>query len=119
MNLEINIFTWKRFEKWVREETAHLASLKSKNILVGNLLKETEEIETGMAENCSWDQANRQQKHGLFWRNRKKIIQIIQDYFYLPFFLLFILWIEQTLYKQFWGSDMDLKQSLQKKLREI
>jgi hypothetical protein len=28
---------------------------------------------------------------GLVWRNRKKISQIIKDYFYLPFFLLIIL----------------------------
>ncbi len=28
----------------------------------------------------------------LVWRNRKKISQIIKDYFYLPFFLLIILW---------------------------
>jgi hypothetical protein len=38
------------------------------------------------------DQTNRQQKLGLVWRNRKKISQIIEDYFYLPFFLLIILW---------------------------
>jgi hypothetical protein len=44
-----------------------------------------------MAEKSSWDQANRQQKHGLVWRNRKKICQIIKDYFYLPFFLFIIL----------------------------
>jgi hypothetical protein len=31
------------------------------------------------------------QKLGLVWRNRKKISQIIKDYFYLPFFLLIIL----------------------------
>jgi hypothetical protein len=31
------------------------------------------------------------QKHGLVWRNRNKISQIIKDYFYLPFFLLIIL----------------------------
>ncbi len=43
-----------------------------------------------MAEKPSWDQANRQ-KLGLVWRNRKKISQIIKDYFYLPFFLLIIL----------------------------
>ncbi len=30
-------------------------------------------------------------KLGLVWRNRKKISQIINDYLYLPFFLLFIL----------------------------
>jgi hypothetical protein len=63
----------------------------SKSIKVVNLFKETAEIETGMAEKSSWNQANRRQKHGLFWRNIKKISQIIKDYFYLPFFLLIIL----------------------------
>jgi hypothetical protein len=57
----------------------------------------TEEIERGMAGKSSWDQANRRQKIGLVWRIRKKISQIIKDYFYLPFFLLIILWV--------WGSD--------------
>jgi hypothetical protein len=33
------------------------------------------------------------QKLGLVWRIRKKISQIIKDYFYLPFFLLIILCI--------------------------
>ncbi len=56
-------------------------------------VKETAEIETGMAEKSSWDQANIRQKLGLVWRNRKKISQIIKDYFYLPFFLLIILWL--------------------------
>ncbi len=55
------------------------------------LVKETAEIETGMAEKSSWDQANIQKKPGLVWRNRNKISQIIKDYFYLPFFLLIIL----------------------------
>jgi hypothetical protein len=32
----------------------------------------------------------------LVWRNRKKISQIIKDYFYLPFFLLFILCMLET-----------------------
>jgi hypothetical protein len=41
----------------------------------------------------SWDQANRGEKLGLVWKNRKKISQIINDYFYLPFFLLIILWV--------------------------
>jgi hypothetical protein len=41
----------------------------------------------------SWDQASRGEKLGLVWRNRKKISQIINDYLYLPFFLLIILWI--------------------------
>jgi hypothetical protein len=45
------------------------------------------EIETEMAEKSTWDQANRQQKLGLVWRNRKKISLIIKVYFYLPFFL--------------------------------
>jgi hypothetical protein len=29
----------------------------------------------------------------LFWRNRKKIGHIINDYLYLPFFLSIILWV--------------------------
>jgi hypothetical protein len=33
--------------------------------------KETAENETGMAEKSDWDQANRRQKPGLVWRNRK------------------------------------------------
>ncbi len=37
--------------------------------------------------------ANRRQKLGLVWRNRKKISQIINDCLCLPFFLLIILWI--------------------------
>jgi hypothetical protein len=41
-------------------------------------VKETVEIETGMAGKSSWDHA---QKLGLVWRNRKKISQIIKDYF--------------------------------------
>jgi hypothetical protein len=49
------------------------------------LIKVTAEIETGMAEKSCWDQANIRQKLGLVWRNRKKINQIIKDYFYLPF----------------------------------
>jgi len=36
----------------------------------------------------SWDQANRGEELGLVRRNRKKISQIINDYLYLPFFLL-------------------------------
>jgi hypothetical protein len=44
-----------------------------------------------MAEWSHKDMANRQQKLGLVWRNRKKISQIIKDYFYLPIFLLIIL----------------------------
>ncbi len=37
--------------------------------------------------------SRREQKLGLVWRNRKKISQIIKDYFCLPFFLLIILWL--------------------------
>jgi len=59
------------------------------------LFKKTAEIETGMAEKSSWDQANIRKKLGLVWRNRKKISQIIKDYFYLPFFLLIILCWQQ------------------------
>jgi hypothetical protein len=42
----------------------------------------------------SWDQANKGEKFGLVWRNRKKISQTINDYLYLLFFLLIILWLE-------------------------
>jgi hypothetical protein len=55
MNLEINKFTCKGFEQCVSEETCHLETLKSKSKQVVNLLKETAEIETGMAEKSSWD----------------------------------------------------------------
>ncbi len=44
-----------------------------------------------MAGKSTWDQANRRQKLDLVWRIRKKISQIIKDYFYLPFFLFIIL----------------------------
>jgi hypothetical protein len=40
---------------------------------------EAAEIETGMAEKSSWDQANIRQKLGLACRNKKKISQIIKD----------------------------------------
>jgi hypothetical protein len=56
------------------------------------LVKETAEIETGIAKKSSWEPANIWQKQDLVWRNRKKISQIIKDYCYLPFFLLIILW---------------------------
>jgi hypothetical protein len=54
------------------------------------LVKETAEIETGMAEKSSWDQANIRHKLGLVWRNGKKMSQIIKDYFYLNVLLLII-----------------------------
>ncbi len=56
------------------------------------LVKENAEIVTGMAEKSSWDQANMRKNLCLAWRNRKKISQIIKDYFSLLFFLLIILW---------------------------
>jgi hypothetical protein len=76
------------------------SNLKSKSIQVLKVTKirkflyQTAEIETGTAEQSHWDQANRRQKLGLVWRNRKKISQIIKEYFYLPFFLLIILWLK-------------------------
>jgi hypothetical protein len=48
--------------------------------------------ESEVAELSSWDQASRGEKLGLVRRKRKKISQIINDYLYLPFFLLIILW---------------------------
>jgi hypothetical protein len=61
-------------------------------------VKKTAEIETGMAGKSSWDQVNIRQKLSLVWRNRKKISQIIKDYFYLPFFLLIILLLGSTIW---------------------
>jgi hypothetical protein len=58
---------------------------------VRSLLKVTTETESEVAEKSSWDPAKRGEKLGLVWRNRKKISQIINDYLYLPFFLLIIL----------------------------
>jgi hypothetical protein len=74
----------------------HLPDKDLNNVLITFLetseIEQTAENERGMAEKFCWDQANSRQKPGLVWRNRKKISQIIKDYFYLPFFLLFILW---------------------------
>ncbi len=75
------------------------------------LVKETAEIETGMAEKSSWDQANMRQKLGLVWRNRKKITQIIKDYFYLPFILLIIV---PSLVLKGHGNEADFLGFLQK-----
>ncbi len=58
-----------------------------------NHSQDAAETETEVAEKSSWDQANRGEKLGLVWRNRKKISQIINDYLCLPFFLLIILWL--------------------------
>jgi hypothetical protein len=76
-----------------------LATLKSNNSQVDYLLKDTAETESQVAEKSSFDQANRGEKLGLVWRNRRKISQIINDYLdylYLPFFLLIILWFTVT-----------------------
>ncbi len=91
---------WKELEQCVRKETAHLAilnlklyKLKTFSKRLQKLKQESAEIETGIAEKSRLDQANRRQKLGLVWRIWKKISQIIKDYFYLPFFLLIILWV--------------------------
>ena len=53
---------------------------------------DTAQTESEIAEMPSWDQANRGKKLGLIWRNKRKISQTINDYLFLPFFLLIILW---------------------------
>ncbi len=55
-------------------------------------VKATAEIETGMGRKVQLGPGKHTAKTSLVWRNRKKISQIIKDYFYLPFFLLIILW---------------------------
>ncbi len=74
--------------------------LKSKSTvyLLTTFLKRLQILKQEWQEKSSWDQANRRQKLGLVWRIRKKISQIIKDYFYLPFFLLIILWCVPTIY---------------------
>ncbi len=59
-------------------------------------LKRLQILKQEWQEKPSWDQANRRQKLGLVWRIRKKISQIIKDYFCLPFFLLIILCIQYS-----------------------
>ncbi len=65
MNIEINIFT---------------------------VLKTLQRLKQEWQKSPPWDQANRQQKIGLVWRNRKKISQIVND----NLFLLIILWFRTT-----------------------
>jgi hypothetical protein len=64
------------------------------------LLKRLQRMKQEWQKKSSWDQANIWQKLGLVWRNRKKISQIIKDYFYLPFYLLIILWAFPTLLQE-------------------
>jgi hypothetical protein len=80
----------KGFEECVREETAHLATLKSKKYIV-----DTAEIETGMeGKSSTGTRPNRWRKLVWFGGNRKKISQIINSYLYLPFFFLINLCFE-------------------------
>ncbi len=91
----INIFTWKGLKNALeRKLTMIFCNLKSKSTvyLLTAFLKRLQILKHEWQEKPSWDQANRRQKLGLVWRIRKKISQIIKDYFYLPFFLLIILW---------------------------
>jgi hypothetical protein len=44
-------------------------------------VKETAEIETGMAEKFSWDQANIRQKLGLVWRIERKLAKLSKTTF--------------------------------------
>jgi hypothetical protein len=60
---------------------------------VRSLLKDTAETESEVAGKSSWDPAKREEKLGFVWGNRKKISQIINNYLYLLFFLLLILWV--------------------------
>jgi hypothetical protein len=69
MNIEIIIFTvLEKDLKNVSEETAHLATLKSKKHISP---ADTAKIEKGMAEKSSSGTRQRWQKLGLVWRNRK------------------------------------------------
>ncbi len=96
-------FIWSGYEKLYRNifnKLAVYSYFQYLNCKYWNLLKDTSETETEGAEKSSWDQANRGEKLGLVWRNRKKISQIINDYLYLPFFLLIILWSSESIIKR-------------------
>ncbi len=86
---------WRMYQ---RGETAHLATLNLKIYKLIIFLKRLQRLEQEWQKSPAGPQANRRQKPGLVWRNRKKISQIIKDYFYLPFFLLFILCVSPTLH---------------------
>ncbi len=67
MNIEINIYSIrKRFEECVREESVHLATLKSKKIykLIA-FLKTLQRLEQELQVSPALDQANRWQKLGV------------------------------------------------------
>ncbi len=48
------------------------------------------------SRNVQLGPGQQRRKLGLVWRNRKKISQIINDFFCLPFFLFIILWLGGT-----------------------
>ncbi len=77
MNLEINIFTWKGYEQCVREETAHLATLKS-NLLT--VLKRLQRLKLECQKIPSESRHTDGKNMVWFGKNRKKISQIIKDY---------------------------------------
>ena len=56
-----------------------------------NTFKDTAATESEVAEKSIWDPAKRGEKLGLVSRYKKKSSKIINDYLYLPFFLLIIL----------------------------
>jgi hypothetical protein len=105
-----NILTQKRKEQRQSTYRVPISSLPRKfrslkilgpyKLTVYILLHCTAETESEVAEKSSWDQANRGEKLGLDWTNRKKISQIINDCLYLPFFLLIILCCIQ---REMWG----------------
>jgi hypothetical protein len=57
------------------------SSLLLKFCQVCLIVKETAEIETGMAAKSRWDQANIRQKLGLVWRNRRKLAKLSKTTF--------------------------------------
>jgi hypothetical protein len=74
-------------------------------------VKETAEIETGRQKSPAGTRQTYGKKLSLVCLNRKKISQIIKDYFYLPFFLLIILCGKDSdppnVLTEFWNSVFD------------
>jgi hypothetical protein len=68
------------------------SNLKMLKYIGGNLLKKTAEIDTGMTEKVHLGPGRQTTKTRVGLEKYKKISQIIKVYFYLPFFLLVIIW---------------------------
>ncbi len=73
------------------ERKTLLATLKSPSSKVDNLQKTPQKQNPKKQNSPAGTRQIEGKKPGLVWRNRKKISQIVNDYLYIPLFLLIIL----------------------------